>query len=182
VKWFSRLFGVGLAAVLTMLPATKTEARPCEQPCPALPGWASANGVGAVAGFSIRNGDWVAVDGMGILLLGAPTANRMTAFVVRGEVGLGGSSVGIGLATNALRGPDYRLACSCKMDEFIGSGILSLEARVERMYGPTTWRNTTYVGWQVSFAAIIFKPALGCVVAADNPRDRHCQIATGAGW
>ena len=57
MKWLSRLFGVGLAAVLTMLPATKTEARPCEQPCPALPGWASANGVGAVAGFSIRNGD-----------------------------------------------------------------------------------------------------------------------------
>ena len=126
-------------------------------------------------GFSIRNGDWLAVDGLGILLLGAPAASRMTAVVVRGEVGLGGSSAGIGLATNVFAGSDYTLPCTWKMDEFLGGGILSLEGRVERMYGPTTWRSTTYVGWQVSFAGIIFKPAVGCMVAADNPRDRHCQ-------
>ena len=179
MKWFSRLFGVGLAAVLTMLPATRTEARPCEQPCPT---WPPASWVAVVPGFSIRNGDWLAVDGLGILLLGAPAASRMTAVVVRGEVGLGGSSAGIGLATNVFAGSDYTLPCTWKMDEFLGSGILSLEGRVERMCGPTTWRSTTYVGWQVSFAGIIFKPAVGCMVAADNPRDRHCQIATGAGW
>lgn len=182
VPWHWRIVGVGLAVVAIALPAARAEAGPCEQNGSNWPGVVS-NDVAFMPGFSLRNGDWVAVDGLGVLLLPAARPwDRVAALVVRGEVGLGGSSAGVGLATITLARQAPRPSGECEVSEFLGSGIVSLEGRVERMYGPTTWHSTTYVGWQVSFAGIIFKPALGCMVAADNPRDRHCQIATGAGW
>jgi len=168
VRQLSCRLGAGLVAVAIMLTAGKTNARPFE--------------VGAVPGISVRNGDWVAVDGLGVLLLGAPTAITMAAVVIRGEIGLGGSSAGIGLATNAFAA-NCTLPDTYDMSEFLGTGILSLEARVARMYGPTTWRSATYVGGQLSFAGILWKPAIAWMVATDDPRDRHTQITIcGFGW
>jgi hypothetical protein len=68
------------------------------------------------------------------------------------------------------------------MTDFPGSGMLSVEARVERMYGPTSWRSTTYVGGQLSFAGIMIKPSVGWMVDVHDPRDSHYQITTGLGW
>ncbi len=164
--WSSCVLGVALAVVAVTESAAAAE----------TPGVFAA-----VPGFSVRNGDWVAVDGLGILVLGQPVPRRLAAVVLRGEVGLGGSSAGIGLATNVLGLSPSTQGWSAT--DFIGSGVLSLEGRLERMYGPTSWRRTTYVGGQISFSAIICKPALGWMVAADDPRDRHFQIVfAGAGW
>jgi hypothetical protein len=177
---FSRLFCVGLAVVAIALPAARSEARPCQRDG-SWPGVVS-NDLAFAAGFSLRTGDWVAVDGLGVLLLPAARPwDKMFALVVRGEVGLGGSSAGIGLATRLLPSQGSRPG-ECQISEFLGAGVLSLEGRVERMYGPTSWRSTTYVGWQLSFAGIIFKPALGGMVASDNPRDQRVLLATGLGW
>jgi hypothetical protein len=58
---------------------------------------------------SVRNGDWVAIDGMVVLLLGEPTPHRTAAAVFRGELGLGCSSLGMGLAMNSIaHGPQER--------------------------------------------------------------------------
>jgi hypothetical protein len=135
-----------------------------------------------VPGFSVRNGDWLAVDGLGVLVLGWQTPSRAVALVARGEAAIAGVSAGIGLATNALTGP-----CApkprCDIDDFLGAGIISVEARAEQMYGPTGWHRTTYVGGQVSFAGIIFKPAIGFMVNPRDRRDAHAQVViAGAGW
>jgi hypothetical protein len=39
VRWFSRLFGVGLAAVVIMLPASEAQAQPVDPSCTHWPGW-----------------------------------------------------------------------------------------------------------------------------------------------
>jgi hypothetical protein len=168
--------GIVLAAVALVLLPAGAQAREGEF-CDRGPAACAGRFAAVVPGASVRNGDLVAVDGLGVLLLSTPSP---VALVIRGELGLGGSSAGIGLATNAFGSAspgDWRI------DDFLGSGILSLEARVSRMYGPTTWRSATYIGGQLSFACIIFKPALAWMVAADDPRDEHFQIVlAGVGW
>jgi len=158
---------IGVAGAGVMLLAGSAEARPLE--------------TAFAGGASIRNGDWVAVDGLGVVLLGSPVPIRSLAVVARGEVGLGGVSAGLGLALNSLPG-QCRVPGACTMSDLLWSGMISLEARVARMYGPTSWRNTTYAGGQLSLAGIICKPSLGWMVDVHDPRDRHYQIATGVGW
>jgi hypothetical protein len=173
---------IGLASVVAMLLGGAGEAR--------------AFDTHVVPGFSIRNGDWIAIDALGVGLLGSTAPGCTFALVLRGELGLGGASAGFGLATNM-----FAEACSapggCDMSEFLGSGMMSLEARVARMYGPTSWRSTTYVGGQLSFALTpfipphwfdgplnigTFKPSIGVMVDPHDPRDKHTQIAVGGGW
>ena len=165
-SWLSRLF-IGLASVVVILLDGTAEARPIEAT--------------VVPGLSIRNGDWIAVDGLGVILLGSHAPDRFSAVVLRGELGIGGASAGFGLATNLLSGPCPPVS-GCDISHFLGSGMLSLEARVERMYGPTSWRSTTYVGGQFSLAAVIFKPSVGWMVDPRHPSENHIQVATGCGW
>jgi hypothetical protein len=169
---------VSLAAVLVVVVIRDRSALADGWPMEALvPGKAAL-----VPGFSIRNGDWVAVDGLGVLVLGWPKPSRAVALVARGEVAIAGVSAGVGLAMNAIGGtcaPQPR----CDIDDSLGGGIVSVEARAEQMYGPTSWHRTTYVGWQVSFAGIIFKPAIGLMVNPRDPRDSHAQVVfAGGGW
>jgi hypothetical protein len=156
---------IGLTAAIAMFFGNNALARPIE--------------TAVVPGFSIRNGDWVVVDALGVVLLGLQEKPaRGYAVVMRSELGIGGASAGVGPATNLFSGQGPR-----DMSDFLGSGILSLEARVTRMYGLTSWRSTTYVGGQLSFAGIIWKPAIGWMVAVDNPHDVHGQITLfGGGW
>jgi hypothetical protein len=51
------------------------------------------------------------------------------------------------------------------------------------MFGPTSWRRTNYVGGQVSLAAILWKPAVGLMVAPADLHDLHWQVTfISAGW
>jgi len=151
------------AAVLTLLEGN-TLARPSE--------------TAVVPGLSVRNGDWVAIDALGILLLPADNPSRYFAVVGRTELAIGGVGAGFGLATNL--GPEQSPE---GMADFLGTGILILEARAELMYGPASWRRAIYVGGQLSLAAILIKPAIAWMVAVDDPRDAHVQITLfGGGW
>jgi hypothetical protein len=166
-RWPSRLCGIACAIVVVTAPAGGAVAAPIETVL--------------VPGVSVRNGDWVAVDGLGIALLSPREYASFVAAVLRGELAIGGISAGVGLATNVLSEPCPSRGCD--MSVFLGSGILSLEGRVERMFGPTSWRRTTYVGAQVSLATIFWKPAVGLMIAPDDPRDHHWQITfIGGGW
>jgi hypothetical protein len=146
-----------------------------------LDGRAEAIETFVVPGLSVRNGDWVGIDGLGVALLGSPRPGRTIAAVLRGELGLGGAAGGLGLATNLLSG-----SCSapggCSMSDFLGSGMGTLEARIERMYGLTSWRHATYVGGQLSWSLVIWKPSIGVMFDAHDPRDARLQVATGCGW
>lgn len=149
-----------------------------------IPGWPgmTTRTLTVVPGVSVRNGDWFVFDGVAIVLLNAPAPTRAVAVVARGEVGPGGASLGVGIATNATSGANHTPGV-VDMSDFLGSGIVSLEARAERTYGVNTWRRTTYAGGQLSFAAIIFKPSVGLMVDAHDRRDAHVQIAfMGVGW
>jgi hypothetical protein len=164
--WFSRRF-IAVASVVLALLGRTPEARAVE--APVLPS------------LSIRNGDWVAVGGLGVGLLGSTAPGRTFAVVVRGELGLGGVGAGLGLATNMFAGSCLAPG-GCSRSDFFGSGVGSLEARVERMYGLTSWRHTTYVGGQLSLSLVIWKPAIGVMFDAHDPRDARLQVATGCGW
>jgi hypothetical protein len=173
VSRLSPLFGVALATIATMLPTAQAQAG-SDSLCGEV--IVCGGDFSAVApGFSVRNGDWLTVDALGVLML---DTRAPIAAVARGEIGIGGSSLGIGLATNFFGPPQ-----PWTMSDFL-MGIFSLEARVERMYGPTTWRSTTYVGGQLSWGLMIFgKPALAWMVAADDAHEEHFQfVFFGAGW
>jgi hypothetical protein len=58
----------------------------------------------------------------------------------------------------------------------------SVEAHVERMYGPTSWRGATYAGPNVSVSLILLKASLGWMVDLGDHADRHVQVALGAGF
>src|SRR4051812_32272530 len=89
--WRSRLCGIAFAIAVVTVPAGGAVAGPIE--------------TALVPGVSVRNGDWVAVDGLGIVLLGPREYGSFVAAVVRGELAIGGISAGVGLATNVDSGP-----------------------------------------------------------------------------
>jgi hypothetical protein len=94
--------------------------------------------------------------------------------MARPMLGIGGSGVGIGLAWTGgnayTRDPDYLIP------------FASVEAHVERMYGPTSWRGATYAGPNVSVSLILLKASLGWMVDLGDHADRHVQVALGAGF
>ena len=170
---------IGLVAMVILV-GGRVEAAPDER-AQGWPGMTSGR-LGLVPGFRVRNGDWFVVDALGIALLGPPARTRAVAVVARGEAGIGGAGMGVGVATNALPGP-YPAPGGVQMSDFVGSGIGILEARAEWTYGLTSWRRTTYVGGQLSLAAVVFKPSVGVMVDAHDRRDRRVQVAfLGAGW
>jgi hypothetical protein len=157
--------------VLTLL-ASHTEARADQGLSP--PDWSTDRKTIVLPGLGFRNGDWFAVDALGMAIFDPLRSHRCIAATARGELGIGGSAAAIGLATNLDEAP-------CKVSAaFLESILVSLEARVERMYGPTTWRRTTYVGAQVSLATMFwFRPSLGWMFDAHSAADNHVQVGLG---
>ncbi len=157
---------LGLAGVLLVLLAGQAQARP--SPLDTYP----------TVGVSFRNGDYVAVE-PGIVQLGLPAeSGRLFAATVRGQLGAGGSGGGIGLATNIWPSPGPH-----DLRDFYFEGIIILEARVERMYGPTSWRHTTYAGPQLSVALpIVPKACLGWMIDVHDAADNHAQLGFGFGF
>jgi hypothetical protein len=110
--------------------------------------WSSDSKTIVLPGLGFRNGDWFAVDALGMTIFDPLPSGRCIAAMARGELGVGGSAVAIGLVTNVDEAP-------CKVSAaFLESGLVSLEVRVERMDGSTNWRRTTYEGAQVSLATM----------------------------
>ena len=161
-----QIVGIGLAGVLLVLLAGQAEARSRDlDPYP-------------IIGMSVRNGDYLALE-PGIMHLGLPAeSGRLFAATVRGELGIGGSGGGIGLATNFCPSPGPH-----DLRDFYYDGIIMLEARIERMYGPTSWRHTTYAGPHLSIALpIVPKVSLGWMIDLHHAADNHVQLGLGGGF
>jgi hypothetical protein len=62
------------------------------------------------------------------------------------------------------------------------SSIVGIEARVERMHGPTTWRHTVYAGPQLVFGGVFIKWSVGWMFDAHDKADNHFQLGVGGGW
>jgi hypothetical protein len=126
----------------------------------------------------LRTGDRFAADALVMVLFSplSPAFSRCLAATVRGELGIGGATAAIGLATNAL-------PTDCTRGDFLESGVLGLEARLERTYSPTSWRSTEYVGGQVSLATLWwFKPSLAWMFDVHDAADQHVQVGVGVGF
>jgi hypothetical protein len=167
----SRRFVSSFIAVVMLL-ASQAEPRADQGFSP--PDWSTERKTFVLGGFGFRNGDLFAVDAVGMALFDTFRSGRCIAMTARGELGVGGAAAAVGLATNLAEAP-------CKLSAaFLQSGIVSLEARVERTYGPTGWRRTMYVGPQVSLATMWWwKPSLGWMFDAHDAADNHVQFGLG---
>ena len=154
---------VGLAGVLLLL-VSKAEARQLD--------------TYPVFGVSFRNGDYFAVE-PGIVHFGAPTeSGRLLAAMVRGQLGVGGCGGGLGLATSLWPSPGRH-----ELRDLYFVGVVILEARVERMYGTTSWQHTTYAGPHLSVVLpIIPKVSLGWMIGVHDAADNHVQVGLGFGF
>jgi len=130
-----------------------------------------------VLGFQVQNGDYFAVEPGVLVLLGA-VRHRPVAVFARAEAGVGGSGGGVGLAIDWFPSDASPYP---NLEEVMFGGLMTVEARVERTYGPTTWMHTTYVGPQVSFN-LMLKLSAGWMIDAHDPSDHHVQIGVGAGF
>jgi hypothetical protein len=154
---------IGLAGVVLVLLASEAEARQLD--------------TYPVFGVSFRNGDTFAVE-PGIVHFGAPAeSGRLRAAMARGVVGIGGCGGGLGLVTSLWPSPGPHDA-----RDLYYEGIVILEARVERMYGSTSWQHTTYAGPQLSVVLpIIPKVSLGWMIDVRDAADNHVQVGLGFG-
>jgi hypothetical protein len=123
---------------------------------------------------TFRNGDWFSLGAVGIVTLSPQTCGRYLAATSRAEAGVGGAAAAIGLATNIGDAP-------CELNNALtGSGLLSLEARVARTYGLTSWHRTDYAGAQVSLAVFaVGRLTLGLMVDVHDHQARHTQLGYG---
>jgi hypothetical protein len=65
--------------------------------------------------------------------------------------------------------------------ELIYGGLLTLEARAERMYGSTSWNHATYIGPQLSFN-LMWKLSVGWMINVHDSSDQHPQLGLGFGY
>jgi hypothetical protein len=131
------------------------------------------------AGLSLRNGDLFAIEPSGRFFFG-PIRPPVT-MVVHAVLGVGGSGGGIGFAMSLMPRRPGAEPC-CQREDFFWGTFVSLEARVERMYGPTSWRRATYVGPQLSLSSYILKASLGWMVDVNDQTNRHLQIGVGTAF
>jgi hypothetical protein len=132
-----------------------------------------------VQGASIRNGDYLVLEPSGLFFFG-PIA-RPVALVARPMFGVGGSGVGLGVAVNVAP-PSMRPEPGAPDTDFFIAPFISLEVHVERMYGPTSWRGTTYAGPQISLSLFVIKASLGWMTDVGDRADHHIQVAVGIGF
>jgi hypothetical protein len=129
----------------------------------------------AVRGFSFRQGDWLSLE-PSFLFVPASRGAYSPVVVVRPMLGVGGSGVGIGLA------PIWGCPGPCDPTDALMLLPVSLEARIERMYGVSDWRSATYLGPHISISAYILKASVGWMVDVNDRSDHHIQLAIGGGF
>lgn len=129
-------------------------------------------------GLEIRNGDIVSLEAGGIVVFGsASKLPRPVIASLRGELAVGGASAGIGLAIAGTDKPHPGLR------DVLFGGLVLVEVRIERMYGPTSWSHTTYAGPQVTlYPSIAPKLSLGWMAAIHDTIDNHLQVGVGFGF
>jgi hypothetical protein len=131
-------------------------------------------------GYSIRNGDLVAIESSCLFFFGP--IRRPAALVARAMLGAGGSGVGVGLAGNVTP-PRPGEEVTLQGDDFFWGPFVSLEAHVERMYPLlTSWRHATFVGPQLSMSIFVLKASVGWMFDVNARTDQHLQIGLGAGF
>jgi hypothetical protein len=131
-------------------------------------------------GFSFRKGDWFSFEPSFLFVSGAGGPGRPIVGVARPILGVGGSGAAIGVATSLAR--PCPGAEPCQANDFVFSLPVSFEARVERMYGPSSWRGATYLGPQATVSAYVFKASLGWMVDVNDRTNRHVQLGIGFGF
>jgi hypothetical protein len=132
-----------------------------------------------VPGLSIRNGDWVAAEPTFWFVRKLMGPGRPIVLVARAIVGIGGSGGGVGFAPTLE--PPCRTTEACSETPFFWPPV-SLEAHIERMYGPTHWRAATYLGPQLSASAYVLKASIGWMVNVKERSDNHVQVGIGFGF
>jgi hypothetical protein len=130
-------------------------------------------------GDQLRGGDYFAVEPGALFWLGpVGESRRPVGAIVRGELGVGGAGGGAGLAIDWFQ---------CEPNpypnpvELMCSMLTMLEARAERMYGPSRWNHTTYVGPQISLD-LWWRLSVGWMVDVHDRRDNHLQVGVGVGF
>jgi hypothetical protein len=131
-------------------------------------------------GYSVRSGDYFAVEPAFVFVADARPGTRPPVGVVRPIAGVGGSGLGIGLALQPI-GPIAGERPQ-HVEDYVSILPVSLEAHVERMYWSRHWRSATYLGPQVSLSVYFLKASAGLMVNASDQRDRHAQLGIGAGF
>ena len=130
-------------------------------------------------GGSFRNGDWFAIEPSALFLYNP--IRQPVVMVTRAVLGVGGSGGSVGLAMNLM--PECPDADLCwQGDDFFAGPFLSLEGRVERMYGPTRWRPATYAGPQLTFSIYVLKASVGWMADVNQRANHHVQVGFGAGF
>ncbi len=129
-----------------------------------------------VRGFSVRQGDWLTIEPSFLLVPVSTGRNGPLVFVARPMLGLGGSGVGIGLA------PIWGCSEPGPMTDALMILPVSVEARIERMYGLTSWRSATYLGPHLSLSAFVVKASVGWMIAVSDRNNHHIQLAIGGGF
>jgi hypothetical protein len=59
---------------------------------------------------------------------------------------------------------------------------VSLEARIERMYGLSSWRSATYLGPHLSLSVLVLKASVGWMIDVNDRSNHHIQLAFGGGF
>jgi hypothetical protein len=93
-------------------------------------------------------------------------------------LGVGGSGVGIGIAMNLMPSSPGVEPRTPEADYFMGP-FINLAAHIERMYGPTSWRDATYAGPHLSLSLLFVNPSLGWMVNLGDRSDHHVQVGLG---
>ena len=93
----------------------------------------------------------------------------------RAEVGLGGAALALGFGVIIADKPGPL------NETLMAGGLMSLDARVARMYGPTSWQNTEYAGVQGSLALPVgmMRLTVGAMINLRDHSDRRQQFGWG---
>jgi len=132
-------------------------------------------------GFSVRDGDYFVLEPSFLFVGDAKPGSRPIVGVVRPMVGVGGSGLGVGFAYQPFFGP-IAGGCDQDIEDYVAILPISVEAHVERMYGPTEWRSATYLGPQLSLSIYVLKVSVGVMTNVGDQRDRRGQLGIGGGF
>jgi hypothetical protein len=131
-------------------------------------------------GFSVRMGDYFALEPAFLFVGDARPGSRPPVGVLRPIAGVGGSGLGVGVAWQPFwpiegERPEH-------VEGYVDILPISIEVHIQRMYGPTHWRSATYLGPQLSLSVLFLKASVGWLVNAIDEHDRRPQFGIGGGF
>lgn len=129
----------------------------------------------ALPAFICRSGDWAAAGALGLVAVTPRPGGGYVVVASRAEVGVGGASMAVGVGAIIADRP------TPLNEAVMAGGLMTLEARVTRMYGPTSWRSSEYAGLQGSLAIPygMMRLAVGRMINLRDHADRRYQFGLG---